>query len=292
MAIKAIIGFIVSVTAVFADVFVPIQWDEKYDKKKVALGKELFFETKLSKDKTLSCFSCHFQYGSDARAVSIGVDGKKGEFNAPSVFNSVYNYILHWKGDVKTLHQQFDLPIKADFEMAATQEMINERLQNSQKYVELFDQVYGSLPDYELVKDAVVAFQKTLVTPAKFDAYLLGETKLSQQEKRGLEIFKRYGCATCHNGRNIGGNSVQKFGNIIPRIVDGEELGLKRVPPLRNVLMTPPYFHDGSTQDIQEVIELMAYHNLGMYLSEDEVLAIKSFLSTLTGQKPKTWKTP
>lgn len=273
----------------FAQIFEPIEKVQNYDEDVVALGKELFQEPQLSRDGRVSCFSCHFQYGADPRKFSIGVDGSVGSLNAPTVFNATFNFFHHHTGEVKDLAHQFDRPVHDPGEMASSKELIEQRLNQSQKYKELFYQAYGKKPSYELAKDAVVQFQKTLVTPSNFDLYLKGEASLSPIEKKGFTIFKTYGCATCHNGKNLGGNSMQKFGNIIPRIIDGKEVGLLKVPTLRNIEMTAPYFHDGSEHNLKSAIKQMAYHNLGAILSDDEIDALEVFLKTLTGPLPKTW---
>ena len=270
----------------YAKLFTPIEEVTQYDKDVVALGKALFEDPILSKDRSISCLSCHFQYGADSNPQSFGVGGAKGEFNAPSVFNATFNYFQHWSGDVKDLSDQFDLPITTHNEMAATAQMIEQRLNASSKYKKLFDKAFHKKPSYALAKKAVVAFEETLVTPSKFDRFLRGEVQLSQEESKGFEIFKNYGCATCHNGKNLGGNSIQLFGNIIPK---EEKQKFLKVPSLRNVLQTAPYFHDGSQKDITKAIELMAYHNLGTKLSPQQIEYLVKFLQTLTGKEPSTW---
>jgi cytochrome c peroxidase len=282
--------FIVFLTTLaIARQFEAIEEPQNYDDKKVALGKKLFADPILSKDGSVSCLSCHFAYGADPKAKSVGIDNHIGEFNALSVFNSSFNFFYHWSGEIKSLHEQFDNPVQQPIEMAATEEMINQKLNDSKEYVALFKDVYGKKPDYDLVKDAVVAFQETLVTPAKFDAFLTAQAQLSPQELRGFEYFKNYGCGSCHNGKNLGGNSIQKFGTIIPRIIDGKEQGYFKVPSLRNVEKTAPYFHDGAVVTLRESIELMGYHNLGTHLSPNEIEDIEAFLKTLTGKLPATW---
>lgn len=286
---KKIIFLILTVLNLYANQFEPIVEETNYDKRVVSLGRELFADPILSKDNSISCLSCHFEYGADPRPQSFGINGAKGEFNAPSVFNATFNFFNHWSGEIPDLKEQFDNPVKAEIEMSSTPELINQKLNNSPKYIELFQQAYGEKPSYELAKDAVVAFEQTLVTPAKFDFYLLGKEELNQKELRGFEIFKNYGCASCHNGKNIGGNSIQKFGTIIPMVKGGVEQGYFKVPSLRNVEKTAPYFHDGSEKSLQEAIELMGYHNLGAQLTKDEIQEIEAFLKTLTGPEPKTW---
>ncbi len=272
------------------EVFAPIEEVQTYDKAKVRLRQKLFYDPLLSKDKTLSCFSCHNVYGAERKPVSDGVDGAKGTFNSPSVFNAKFNFYQFWDARAKDLHEQLDGPIHSDVEMASSAELIEKRLKNSREYVELFAKVYGKPPSYALLKDAIVAFEKTLVTPALFDAYLKGEKALTPEQKKGLEIFKSYGCVSCHNGKNLGGNSLQEFGVVIPRKFDDNTTGkVLKVPSLRNVTQTAPYFHDGSEENLSEAVRKMGYHNLGTILSEEEIAHIIAFLKTLEGRLPATW---
>ncbi len=270
--------------------FEPVEAVKEYDRDKVALGRKLFFDPILSKDNTVSCASCHFRYGADTKRVSTGVDEKKGRFNTPTVFNSRFNYRNHWDGSVKSLYEQIDRPVTTDFEMAASEAMITRKLQENSQYSRLFEKVYGTKPTYDLVKDALVAFEKTLVTPSKFDRYLQGEVSLGPKEQAGLEVFKSYGCVSCHNGKNLGGNSMQRFGTVIPtRDSNTSQLDRVRVPSLRNVAKTGPYFHDGSVDDLSKAIKLMGYHNLGSDLNAAEIEQLEAFLQTLTGKIPQTW---
>jgi len=177
---------------------------------------------------------------------------------------------------------------------------IEERLNKNSFYKKLFKKVYGSDKiEYWMVLEAIAEFEKALITPnSKFDKYLRGETKLSEIEKKGYLLFKKLGCITCHNGVNIGGNSYQKIGVINPfpkeSVGDRYEITKRefdryryKVPTLRNIALTAPYFHDGSIKTLEEAIDKMAYHNLGFRLSKDEKEAIVAFLNTLTGEKPK-----
>ncbi|WP_281951587.1 cytochrome-c peroxidase [Nitrosophilus kaiyonis] len=283
----------------------PIPQNIKYNKDKAILGKYLFFDPILSKDKTISCASCHdFNHGgADPRPVSIGVGGKKGKVNAPTVYNSYFNFRQFWNGRAKDLKDQANGPVHAPNEMAMNQKLIEKRLNSNQFYKKLFKKVYKTDKiKYEMVLDAIAEFEKALITPnSKFDRFLRGEIKLSPLEKRGYLLFKQLGCITCHNGINIGGNSFQKIGAINPYpkkpVGDRYEITKKefdryryKVPSLRNIVLTAPYFHDGSAKTLEEAVDKMAYHNLGFKLSKEEKEAIVAFLNTLTGEKPKILK--
>jgi cytochrome c peroxidase len=286
----------------FAEVITPIEEVKIVNKDKVMLGKKLFFDTSFSKDETIACVSCHSDFGADSRVVSLGVDGKKGNIQSLSVFNAVNNFKQFWNGRAANLNEQIDGPVYNSFEMDTSKEEIEAKLNSSSEYTNLFSDIYSKKPSYELFKDAIVAFQKTLVTPdSKFDLYLKGEKQLTQREKRGFKLFKNYGCAVCHNGVNVGGNSMQLIGSIVeyPYVKGQADLysitqkqsdkNVFRVPSLRNISKTAPYFHDGSAQTLQDAVEKMAYHNLGTVISEREVQAIIEFLKTLDGKIPTTW---
>lgn len=283
----------------------PIPKTINYDKNKAVLGKYLFFDPILSKDKTVSCASCHdFNHGgADPRPVSIGVEGKKGRVNSPTVYNAYFNFRQFWNGRAKDLKDQANGPVHTPFEMDMDEKLIEERLNKNEFYKKLFKKVYKTDNiKYWMVLDAIAEFEKALITPnSKFDRYLRGETKLTKKEKKGYLLFKQLGCITCHNGVNIGGNSYQKIGAINPYdknpVGDRYEITKRefdryryKVPTLRNIVLTAPYFHDGSVKTLKEAIDKMAYHNLGFRLSEEEKEAIMSFFNTLTGEKPKILK--
>jgi len=280
----------------------PIPQTISYDKTKAELGKLLFFDPILSKDKSVACISCHdFEHGgADPRPVSIGVNGKKGSVNSPTVYNAIFNFTQFWNGRAKDLNEQLEGPLHNPVEMAMSNEEIEKRLNNSKFYKKLFKKIYKkNRIEYYMIKDVIVEFEKALTTPnAKFDKFLRGETKLSTKEYKGYVLFKRLGCIICHNGINIGGNSFQKIGSVIPirkkpnndryQITKNpEDRFVYRVPTLRNITLTAPYFHDGSVKTLKEAINIMAYHNLGFRLNQKEQNLILAFLHTLTGEKPQ-----
>lgn len=285
------------------NIFKPLPKNIKYDKKIVELGRELFFETMLSKNNDISCASCHSKYGADDQIFSKGTDNKIGSINTPTVFNLNYNIDFFWNGRSENLKEQLtNGPLFAEHEMANDKDTIETRIKSSKKYIKLFRSAYDQKPSFDKMLDALVEFEKTLITPnSKFDKYLRGETNLSQNEKNGLKLFKSYGCASCHNGINLGSNSYQKYGAVIEYknehkqwddrykvTKDTNDIDVFKVPSLRNVQMTSPYFHDGSANTLQSAIYSMAYHNIGTILKQNEVENIESFLKTLTGDLPET----
>ena len=270
---------------------------------KALLGKELFFETALSKDNSTACVSCHdvFNGGADSRVVSTGFEGKEGNIQSPTVLNAKFNFRQFWNGRVNSLKEQADGPINNPVEHNMNPKEIEYRLNKSHKYKQMFGSVYKTTDiSYKLVLDAIVEFENHLITPnSKFDKYLRGEIELSKAEKEGYIIFKQNGCITCHNGVNVGGNSFQKMGTFLeyrsPRSYpDRKDItnqkihkNVFKVPTLRNITMTAPYFHDGSAKTLKEAIKTMTRHNLGLQLSEDNIEKIILFLRTLKGELPK-----
>ncbi len=285
------------------NLFLPLPHTISYNSEKVTLGRTLFFDPVLSKDNDISCSSCHFNYGADTQQFSLGTKNQKGFINTPSIFNLPYKISYFWNGRSETLQEQMtDGPLYNQHEMASSKEEIEKRLYDSSKYIDLFQKVYHQKPSLELVLDAIVAFQNTLISKnSKFDKYLRHELELSAEEQKGMELFVSYGCASCHNGINIGGNSYQKFGTVIEledklgKLVDRYKVtGNKEdkmvfvVHSLRNVEKTAPYFHTGHIKTLKEAIMLMGYYNIGVVLTNEEIEYIEKFLQTLTGDLPET----
>jgi cytochrome c peroxidase len=287
-----------------AQLLKPIPEHIYYNKQKALLGKKLFFDARLSIDNKIACASCHnpFAGGDDNRQFSIGVYGQINKpMNSPTVFNAVFNIAFFWNGRAPTLKAQAEEANQDPLEMGMNRELLEKKLNKISEYKKLFKKVYGTdYIKYDMVFDAIAEFEKALITPnSKFDLYLKGKAKLSKKEKEGFMLFKRYGCITCHNGINFGGNSFQKIGVVIkaykiPRGLDRYEVTknhddkyVYKVPTLRNIALTYPYFHNGSVKTLEEAVKLMGYYNLGIYLTEDEIDKIVAFLKTLTGKKPK-----
>jgi len=281
----------------------PIPIKLKYNKDKVELGKKLFFEPRLSKSGFISCNSCHnlSTGGADNLPSSIGHKWQLGPINSPTVLNAKFNLAQFWDGRAKDLKEQAGGPIANPGEMASTHKAAINVLESIPEYTEMFNRVYGVKISTDNVTDAIAAFEKTLTTPnSKFDLWLRGDDKaLTANEKQGYQLFKDKGCVSCHNGVGVGGGSYQKFGVVKPYRKDMANLGrysqtkkesdkfVFKVPLLRNIALTAPYFHDGSTWDLNKAVDIMAEFQLGVTLSKTENKNIVAFLKTLTGEQPK-----
>ncbi|MGD9553134.1 MAG: cytochrome-c peroxidase [Arcobacteraceae bacterium] len=281
----------------------PIEDDLNVDLNKALLGKKLFMDPQLSHDNTISCASCHHldKGGDDNRQFSVGVNNKMGNINSPTVFNSKYNFVQFWDGRAKDLEEQVLVPLHNPDEMNSNIQEVVEKLKKSQEYKNLFQKVYNDTIKEEYVIDAIVEFEKALITPnSKFDRYLKGEVNiLSHVEKEGFELFKSYGCISCHNGVNIGGNLFQRVG-IVKQIKyenkylgrynvtkDEEDKYFYKVPTLRNIELTAPYLHSGEIKTLREAVTFMMEYQIGVTPNAAEVNHIMAFLRTLTGNRPK-----
>ncbi|MEJ2467700.1 MAG: cytochrome-c peroxidase [Campylobacterales bacterium] len=281
----------------------PLPVTVEYDRAKAELGRRLFIDTVLSQDRTVACVTCHsFEFGgADPRSVSVGVGGQKGTIQSPTVYNARYNFKQFWNGRAESLQEQAAGPIHNPVEMGMRSETVEKRLNADAAYRAWFKRLYGTdRITFMQVIDAIVEFEKALVTPnSRFDRYLRGEAALSKTEMEGYRRFKAYGCVTCHNGINIGGNSFQKMGLFVPYAYDekvedryavtqqSRHKNVYKVPTLRNIALTAPYFHDASAKTLKKAVQKMSYHNLGTDLDEEDVELIVAFLETLTGEKPK-----
>ena len=283
-----------------SNIIIPIPQTIKYNKAKALLGKKLFFDTKISADGTISCASCHNpKYGgADPSIVSVGVYAQLGDIQSPTVYNAVFNFRQFWNGRAKNLYAQIDGPIHNPVEMGLNSKKVEKIINSDKTYRKLFYKIYhAKYATYNMFKDAIVEFETALITPnAKFDKYLRGEIKLTKKELKGYKYFKTLGCINCHNGINIGGNSFGKIG-VIHKIEDNSDDRYSithneldkftyKVPTLRNIALTAPYFHDGLTYSLSEAVDHMAYFNLGIKLNKEENEAIVAFLKTLTAPKP------
>lgn len=283
----------------------PITAPTGLDPRKVALGSQLFHEPKLSKDGTVSCASCHDlrKGGTDRLVGSLGVGRAEGPINAPTTFNVGLNFRQFWDGRAASLAEQLDGPLLGPKEMAASWEHILATLQAAPKYVSAFTAIYPAGIQRETFKDALVQFELSLATPnSRFDRYLRGQTAaLSADEMAGYAKFKAYGCTSCHQGVGVGGNMFQTFGVAADYFADRgkvnpadlgrfnvtgleEDRHVFKVPSLRNVAVTPPYFHDGSAATLPEAVVVMGRYQLGRDLSPKDVDQIVQFLHTLTGE--------
>ena len=274
---------------------------------KIALGKKLYYDTALSKDGNNSCNSCHnlSTYGVDNLKTSPGDKGEFGNRNSPTVLNAAFHTTQFWDGRAKDVEEQATGPIVNPVEMAIpSPDFIVNKLNKNDEYVELFAKVFPEDKiTFENIGKAIAAFERTLITPSDFDEYLAGEvTALTEKEKEGLKTFMDAGCITCHNGAQLGGNMFQKFGVHKPyweatgsEVVDEGKFEVTsnetdkyffKVPGLRNIEKTWPYFHDGSVESLEEAVAIMAEVQLNKQLTDEEIENITAFLKTLTGEVP------
>ncbi|MCG8047826.1 MAG: cytochrome-c peroxidase [Candidatus Thiodiazotropha endolucinida] len=296
------LGFSTSILAIDEPIQ-PIKPVQNINLGQVELGKKLYFDPRLSKSGFISCNSCHnlSMGGTDNLKTSIGHNWQQGPINAPTVLNSSLNVAQFWDGRAADLKAQAGGPIANPGEMAFTHTLAIDVLTSIPEYVMEFKQVFGSdRITIDEVTQAIAEFEKTLVTPnSRFDQWLLGDKQaLSQDEMAGYTLFKESGCVSCHNGEAVGGNSFQKMGVVEPYKAKSPAEGLSavtgkdadrfkfKVPTLRNVEMTYPYFHDGEAETLTEAVDVMGRLQLGKKFSDIENAQIVAFLKTLTGDQP------
>lgn len=276
-----------------------------YDSDKYALGEKLFKEPVLSKTEQISCASCHDVKagGADKKRYSKGVAGTLTQVNTPTIFNLAYNFRFNWDGKYDSLAAHTDGLEQNPVVMGNTWEEVAQKLTEIDNYRQTFETIYAGGVSKETIIDAIVTYESALITPnAAFDQYLRGDTAaISASAKAGYDLFKAYGCVSCHQGVNVGGNMFQQFGVIGDYFSDRGNVtqadlgrfnatGAKgdryvfRVPSLRNVAMTSPYLHDGSAQTLTEAIEIMVKYQLGRSIPTADIELIAEFLKTLTGE--------
>lgn len=284
--------------------------DNKITAQKVALGKMLFFDTRLSKSNTISCNSCHniATFGVDNNSRSMGHGWKLGGRNAPTVLNAALHVAQFWDGRAKDVEEQAKGPIMNPVEMAMTNsELAIDRISTIDDYVKQFREVFPNEDNpvtVDNIATAIGAFERTLTTPSRFDEYLKGKANiLTDKEKRGLTLFIKSGCTSCHNGTAIGGGMFQKFGLVespywkftnamvhdegrFDVTKASEDRYVFKVPSLRNIIHTYPYFHDGSVWNIQDAVKIMGKAQLGITLDKNGTDDIVAFLGSLTGVIP------
>lgn len=283
----------------------------RLDPAKVALGRQLFHDSRLSKDGSLSCASCHDlkRGGVDGRVHSLGVAGAEGVINAPTVLNAALNFRQFWDGRAATLEAQAAGPVTNPLEMATTWPAVIDRLKADPVMQTQFSGLYPDGLTETNVRHAIAEFERSLLTPSRFDRWLQGdELALNAEEKQGYQLFKKHGCVACHQGMNIGGNLYQRFGIIgdyfaerpaARRTAGNPDLGrfnqtgqqedrhVFKVPGLRNVALTAPYFHDGSAATLEQAVSVMGFYQLGLTLPNEDVRQIVAFLNSLTGEVPQ-----
>jgi cytochrome c peroxidase len=252
---------------------------------KARLGERLFRDPRLSRDNSRSCASCHDLSGNGAGSKSLdqGIDGSTLLLNTPTVFSAALNFRLGWEGRYRSLDHQIAALIEAPHVMGNTFTEIVKRLNSDPDVRAQFVAAYGKLPDAGNIVDAIATFERTLLTPdSRFDRWLKGEADaLSSRELNGYRLFKSLGCVSCHQGVNIGGNLFQRHGIFHPLASPRPEI--LRVPSLRNVAVTAPYFHDGSAPTLDDAVRKMGLAQLNASLTEHQIKDIVAYLGTLTG---------
>jgi len=252
---------------------------------KLALGERLFEDPGLSRNRSRSCLSCHDtrHNGADANRRDKAIDGAELFFNTNTVFNAALSFRLNWEGDVKTLESHVAASLESPRTMDITIDEALGRLRTNPEMATRFEKAYGHEPDRASLLDAIATYERSLLTPgSRFDRWLEGdETALSEDEQRGYELFESFGCISCHQGVNVGGNLFERHGIFAPLAAPKPEI--LRVPSLRNVAVTPPYFHDGSAATLEDAVRRMAAAQLDRTLSDQQTAAIVAFLRTLTG---------
>jgi cytochrome c peroxidase len=267
------------------------------------LGKKLFFDPRLSKSGVISCNSCHnlSMGGTDNITTSVGHKWNKVPINSPTVLNSSFNIAQFWDGRAADLKAQAGGPIASPGEMGSTHELAVEVIASIPQYAAEFATAFGSKGvNLDRLTTAIAEFEKTLVTPnSRFDQWLKGKKDaITATELEGYQLFKNTGCVACHNGPAVGAGSFQKFGVLAPYKADSPSQGrydvtknetdrfFFKVPTLRNVELTYPYFHDGGAQTLSEAVDIMGRIQLGRTFSSEENSKVVAFLKTLTGDQP------
>ncbi|KJJ96098.1 cytochrome C peroxidase [Pseudomonas sp. 21] len=288
---------------------IPEQASDKLDPNQIELGRQLFFEPRLSASHVISCNTCHNigTGGADNVPASSGHAWQKGARNSPTVFNAVFNIAQFWDGRAKDLEEQAKGPVQNPVEMHNTPKNVEATLRSMPEYVAAFEKAFPAdkqAVSFDNMARALQAFESTLITPdSRFDLYLKGDDNaLDAKEKKGLQTFMSSGCISCHNGVNLGGQAYFPFGlvkkpdgKILPTGDKGRFEVTKtqndqyvfRAAPLRNIALTAPYFHSGQVWDLEEAVAIMGTAQLGKQLNAEEVSDIVAFLKTATGKQPK-----
>ncbi|MEE9321645.1 MAG: cytochrome c peroxidase [Granulosicoccus sp.] len=267
----------------------------------VTLGRELFHDTRLSGDGTLTCASCHGidQGGDDNLQTATGIRGQKGPINTPTVLNSGFNFRQFWDGRAPTLDEQAKGPVEAGIEMGADWDIVVDTLSRDKQLKSRFEKAFGTSDiTQNRVVHAIARYEETLTTPSPFDRYLSGDRNaISADARKGYEKFKTYGCSSCHQGINVGGNLYQQFGALQKVDIDsftvagatpviGERDGdvtMVKVPSLRNIELTAPYFHGGKIKDLAIAVKIMGASQIGKVIPDSDIALIVAFLNSLTG---------
>ncbi|MBX3271335.1 MAG: c-type cytochrome [Sandaracinaceae bacterium] len=296
------------------DTFAALPEGVELDMDKVLLGRALYHDRRLSGDETISCATCHMldHGGAEPRRVSTGIRGQQGPINSPTVLNAEHNFVQFWDGRAADLLEQAAGPVTNPVEMGGEWDAILGRLRADRDFVAQMTEAYGENAVTQAnVLDAIVQYERSLATPAPFDRWLRGDdSALDEAAQRGLRAFIDVGCTTCHRGVNVGGTMYQRMGLVHDYFerrggtrteadmgrfnVTREERDrhMFKVPTLRNVELTGPYFHDGSEADLAGAVRTMAYVQLGRELTDAQATDIVAFLSSLTGTLPAHARMP
>ena len=269
------------------------------------LGQRLYHDVRLSGNDTVSCASCHdlANGGDDGLRTSAGINGSVGPINAPTVLNAAFNFRQFWDGRAADLVAQAKGPVTNPLEMGADWPTVIAKLEADASYTEAFAAAFGDPAiNEDRIATAIARFEASQVTPAPFDRYLLGDqSAIGADAKHGYELFKNFGCVACHQGVNVGGNLYQKFGALQSAFEieteadkgrnnvtkDSGDVGVFKVPSLRNVELTSPYFHLGTVNKLEDAVRIMGSSQLGRTIPDDEIAFIVAFLRTLTGEVPQ-----
>jgi len=283
----------------------PLPLTLNQDPARARIGRQLFNDASLSANGTVSCASCHqiARGGGDSRTHSVGFNGQATAVNAPTVLNAALNFVQFWNGRAGTLETQINDVLQNPVEMGSTWEHVVAQVARNAQYEKAFSAAYKTGVTKANIQNAIATYERTLITAnSRFDQYLRGDLNaISEGEKAGYAKFKQYGCIACHQGINVGGNMFQKFGvmgdyfaqrgNLTEAdlgrfLVTGEDSDkhVFKVPSLRNVALTAPYFHDGSAATLDEAVDVMFKYQLGRPASKEDKAAIVLFLNTLTGE--------
>jgi cytochrome c peroxidase len=287
----------------------PLPTSVNQDPVRASIGRQLFQDVRLSVNSRVSCSSCHdlAQGGVDGRVHSTGFGGKLTAVNAPTVLNATFNFRQFWNGRADSLEAQIDAVIQNPIEMGSRWDDVVAKVSQDVNYQRTFTSSYKDGVTKANIQNALATYERTLTTPnSRFDRYLRGDPNaISEEEKVGYAKFKQYGCIACHQGMNVGGNMFQKFGvmgdyfakrgnpteaDMGRYLVTGEEgdQHVFKVPSLRNVAITAPYFHDGTAKTLDEAVDVMFRYQLGRVASKEDKTAIVNFLNTLTGDFKQT----
>jgi cytochrome c peroxidase len=262
----------------------PVPAPRAQDPQRLSLGERLFSDRRLSHGDTHSCLSCH-DIGSNGASANAHdtPEGQPAALNTPTVFNASLSFRLNWEGNIRSLEEGIERSLSNPAIMASSLDEAANKLRADPEMVEQFREAYGQEPNAAAILDAIATYERSLVTPgSRFDRWLAGEAgAITPEELSGYQLFKSLGCITCHQGVNVGGNLFQRHGIFHP--LGSPEPVLLRVPSLRNVAATAPYFHDGSASTLPQAVKSMGIAQLDRVLTDQQISAIVAFLNTLTG---------